>query len=314
MNQKKILLLIDDILQRSTELKTSEVLPKALTLAQILDDKDFEKWILLEASGYYETNSALTDDVIVPNYRKVAGQYHDIYNRPLIINDPQIFQVISNYPLRDSVAELEANSLKDGFLTFRNPTVTHMLKDKLGVDVDTFTFNANSLKSVLNEIRNILITWLINKNKQLSNDINNTNFGLVTPMELSSLHPVVQRTAGELFQNGHYRQAILDTYIALVEAIKVKSGKYDLDNTPLMQSVFSIKNPIISVSNDPDEQLGFMWLYSGAVMGIRNPKAHRLIDQNDPQRTLEWLSFASVLLRVLDDSKVNNIQKEIIQE
>ena len=312
MNQNKMLLLIDEILQKSTELKISEVLPKALTLAKLFDDKDFEKWILLEASGYYETNSALTKDVKVPNYRIVPGEYHDIYNRSLIFNDPQTHRIINNYPLSDGVAELEVSSLKGGSIAFRNPFVTQRLKEEFGVDVDTFTFNSNSIKSVLNEIRNILISWLMDKNKQILNDPNNAN--LITPMALSSLHPVVQRTAGDLFQNGHYRQAILDTYIALVEAVKVKSGKNGLDNSPLMQNVFAPKNPVISVSDDPDEQLGFMWLFSGAVMGIRNPKAHRLIDQNDPQRTIEWLSFASVLLRVLDDSKVNNSPREIIQK
>jgi len=61
---------------------------------------------------------------------------------------------------------------------------------------------------------------------------------------------------------------------------------------------------IIKISDDPDEQLGFIWLFSAAVMGIRNPKAHRLIQQKDPQRAFEWLSYASVLLRVLDDAEV----------
>ena len=119
---------------------------------------------------------------------------------------------------------------------------------------------------------------------------------------MNEWHPTVQRIAGELYKNGHYRQAILDTYISVVDSVKVKSGMHDLDNTPLMQNVFSPKSPTLKISESSDEQLGFMWLFSGAVMGIRNPKAHRLIEQNDPQRTLEWLSFASVLLRVLDDS------------
>ena len=73
-----------------------------------------------------------------------------------------------------------------------------------------------------------------------------------------------------------------------------------------MQTVFSPRSPKLVISDDSDEQQGFMWLFSGAVMAIRNPKAHRLVEQNDPQRTLEWLSFASVLLRVLDDAHINS--------
>lgn len=303
MNKRKLLLLIDDILEKSTELELSAVLPKVLTLAKQLNDKDFEKWILLETSGYFNTNPALTDEVIVPDYRKVPGQYHDKYGRPLIIDDPVLFQ-INNYPIREGVAELESNSKKDGLLSFRNPVAMETLKNSLGVEVDTFAFSANSLKAVINEIRSRLITWLIDKQKEISNSLYAADVNPDVPLELSGLHPLVQKIAGELYKNGHFRQAILDTYIALVEAVKVKSGEYKLDNTPLMQSVFSPKTPVIKVSDDADEQQGFMWLFSGAVMAIRNPKAHRLIEQNDPQRTLEWLSYASVLLRVIDDSQL----------
>lgn len=43
MSDKKILLLIDEILEKTTELKISEILPKALTLSMLINDKDFEK-------------------------------------------------------------------------------------------------------------------------------------------------------------------------------------------------------------------------------------------------------------------------------
>jgi Protein of unknown function (Hypoth_ymh) len=43
-----------------------------------------------------------------------------------------------------------------------------------------------------------------------------------------------------------------------------------------------------------------MWLFTGAVMGIRNPRAHAITPHPDKQTTLEWLGFASVLFRMLD--------------
>lgn len=122
-------------------------------------------------------------------------------------------------------------------------------------------------------------------------------------LERYNFHPKVKEIASTLFKNGHFRQAILDIYIALVDAVKKKSECHNLDNSPLMQKVFSQNNPILKVSEDRDEQLGFMWLFSGAVMAIRNPKAHKLIEQTDSDRTPEWLAFASVLFRVLDESK-----------
>lgn len=122
------------------------------------------------------------------------------------------------------------------------------------------------------------------------------------PLSLEGLHPTVIAVSGKLYRQGDYRQAILDSYIALVQEVKRRTG-LAADNTPLMQAAFSSKNPKLVVGEDEDEQMGFMWLFSGAVMGIRNPKAHRLVPQNDPQRALEWLAFASVLFRVLDDAR-----------
>lgn len=126
---------------------------------------------------------------------------------------------------------------------------------------------------------------------------------------LAFLHPSVQKASGKLFADGHYRQAILDSFIALGEAVQGKSG-LDLDNTALMRSAFSPKSPVLSVSADSGEREGFMYLYAGAMLAIRNPKAHRLTEHPDLQRALEWISFASVLFKVLDDSEVILMGKE----
>jgi len=73
-----------------------------------------------------------------------------------------------------------------------------------------------------------------------------------------------------------------------------------------MQNVFSPNNPVLMVSDDPDEIMGYMWMFSGAVMGIRNAKAHKLIPQREPQAALEWLAFASALFRALDKAKLRS--------
>jgi Protein of unknown function (Hypoth_ymh) len=66
--------------------------------------------------------------------------------------------------------------------------------------------------------------------------------------------------------------------------VKVKSGKTDIEGAPLMQSVFSVNNPILAFNgladqSDRDEQQGMMQLYAGAVMAIRNPGGHRVADR-----------------------------------
>jgi hypothetical protein len=42
-----------------------------------------------------------------------------------------------------------------------------------------------------------------------------------------------------------------------------------------------------------------MQLFSGAVTGLRNPRAHKLI-QDDPEEALEFVAFISLLAKLLD--------------
>jgi len=42
-----------------------------------------------------------------------------------------------------------------------------------------------------------------------------------------------------------------------------------------------------------------MMLFSGAVAGLRNPRAHTFM-QDDPERALEFIAFVSLLAKLLD--------------
>jgi len=61
--------------------------------------------------------------------------------------------------------------------------------------------------------------------------------------------------------------------------------------------------------SDKDEQEGFKFLFMGAMVGIRNPKAHDNVVQIDPYRTLEYLSFASLLMRKIEKGEITRHQK-----
>jgi uncharacterized protein (TIGR02391 family) len=74
-----------------------------------------------------------------------------------------------------------------------------------------------------------------------------------------------------------------------------------------METVFSPKKPVLRFNDgrdqsDQDEQKGFMMMFSGAVAGLRNPRAHRLI-KDDPERALEFIAFVSLLAKLLDGTK-----------
>jgi len=114
------------------------------------------------------------------------------------------------------------------------------------------------------------------------------------------LHQKVIKASRALFENGHYAQAIFEAFKAVENFVKDKSGLTTFGKN-LMATAFNEENPIIRVPEaghfDKDVQEGFKFLFMGATQGIRNPKAHKEIVQNDPFITLEYLGFASFLLK-----------------
>jgi uncharacterized protein (TIGR02391 family) len=95
----------------------------------------------------------------------------------------------------------------------------------------------------------------------------------------------------------------------LVDAVKRKSARQDLDGTDLMRKVFSRRNSALAFNqladqSDEDEQEGLMHLFEGAVLAIRNPRGHRPGMADDPALALEYLSLLSLLMGRLDASVV----------
>jgi uncharacterized protein (TIGR02391 family) len=118
------------------------------------------------------------------------------------------------------------------------------------------------------------------------------------------LHPEIERAASDLFKNEHYANAIEDSCKALNLLVKLRSGRDDLDGTDLMQKVFSPNGPVLrfnemQTDSEKSEQQGMMFLFAGAMLALRNPRAHDLID-DDPEKALESISFISFLAKSLD--------------
>ena len=123
------------------------------------------------------------------------------------------------------------------------------------------------------------------------------------------LHQEIQRAASELFRNAHYANAIEDACKALDGLVRMRSGRFDLSGTDLMNTVFSVKNPLLrfndgTTDSDRSEQQGMMQLYAGAMLAFRNPRAHQIVE-DDPESALEILSFLSFLAKAVDKAKVS---------
>jgi uncharacterized protein (TIGR02391 family) len=123
-------------------------------------------------------------------------------------------------------------------------------------------------------------------------------------------HAEIERVSGDLYRDGHYKQAALEAYIRVIDEVRARSG-LDLDGDRLMNSVFGCDNqaPVIQFNDlranaDRDEQRGFMYLFKG-IVGLRNLKAHTNRLFNDPYRAHDYLALASLLMRVLEIAAVN---------
>lgn len=127
---------------------------------------------------------------------------------------------------------------------------------------------------------------------------------------LQDLHPKVSDVSAALFRNGHYAEAILQAFIAIEVAVRERSG-LDKSGAPLMNQAMGTDAPPLLMSDEAgqtgqDEQSGMHFLFAGAMRGIRNPKAHTLMVQTDSGRAFEYLAFASLLMRRLDDARTSS--------
>ncbi|MCP1973739.1 TIGR02391 family protein [Bradyrhizobium elkanii] len=128
----------------------------------------------------------------------------------------------------------------------------------------------------------------------------------VHPFDERNIHPEISAVSLNLFDNGHYSQATFEAFKLLDNKVKSASGLAE-SGYKLMMAAFNEANPKIrltdlATTSEKDEQLGFRYVFAGAMSAIRNPRGHDIIA--DPiDLCLDHLSFASVLLRTFDSRK-----------
>jgi uncharacterized protein (TIGR02391 family) len=124
----------------------------------------------------------------------------------------------------------------------------------------------------------------------------------------ADLHPSVTRVARGRFGAKNYADAVeaaLKEVNSLIkDHVKRRTGE-ELDGAPLMFKAFSPNAPLIALGDLTSEsgrniQQGYMQLYTGAMIGIRNPKAHENI-VIDGLRAKHFLYLASLLAYRFDE-------------
>lgn len=126
-------------------------------------------------------------------------------------------------------------------------------------------------------------------------------------LDYLNLHPRIADVASDLLRDEYPWEAVFAASKSLVNYVKERSGRHDLDGAPLMREVFSRKDPILAFNDlsdqtDFDEQEGMMHLFEGAVLGIRNPGGHSF-PEGPVQRAVEYLSLISLLAYRVQEAK-----------
>jgi len=157
---RSIVKLYNEIAQKADSEPLSRLLLSMLTLARRLSNPDLENWVRLEVGGYLHQNPAMSDDIVVPEYRTIAGQRSNEFGQSLIINDPKL-HFVNEDRIRSGVAELERLARSENMLTVRNPAVNEIIRQELGIEVTRFTFHPSEIVGVLSNIRSKFLDWLV---------------------------------------------------------------------------------------------------------------------------------------------------------
>lgn len=123
------------------------------------------------------------------------------------------------------------------------------------------------------------------------------------------VHSRVRDLARARFEAGHLADAVEAAFKEIntqVKQVVLARGDGEHDGANLMNKAFSPKNPVIVLADLQSEsgrniQQGYMQIFAGAMIGIRNPKAHANL-QLDRIRCIHLIFLASLLMHKLDES------------
>lgn len=121
------------------------------------------------------------------------------------------------------------------------------------------------------------------------------------------VHPRIRSLSEPRFEAGFHADAVEAAFKEVNDSVKRIfmdiTGK-ESDGAGLMTTAFSPGNPVIKLSQlesetDRNVQQGYMQIFAGSMIGIRNPKAHGNL-VTEPKKALHLISLASLLMCKID--------------
>ncbi len=128
----------------------------------------------------------------------------------------------------------------------------------------------------------------------------------------SLLHPAVVESSLKHFRDGHLRDAVLNAVIAVYDMIRGRT-QLDLDGSALAGQAFGLENGKLIFSevesdSGQNDQKGFLQIFQGVYVGVRNVKAHSLNHDLTEPKAAQYLVMLSLLARRVDECRLREPQ------
>jgi hypothetical protein len=132
----------------------SKAFRKALAFAHERKADELISWLQLEIDGYYPSNVAMTDNVVVPQYRTVVGAHYNDFGQRF--QPPPQLWFMNEMRLRNGVEELEAWRDSRQTIVLQDMNTIELFAQHLDLQVSTFHFDRADIIGVLSQIRSEL--------------------------------------------------------------------------------------------------------------------------------------------------------------
>ncbi len=169
---------------------------------------------------------------------------------------------------------------------------------KDGTDITIYAMDDEIAAAMLNQIQDSAPAVDIRPNGPSGGGGETMRIGI------ADLHEQVVNASLSLFRDGHYFQAEFEAFKSLESRVGAMTGS-EKSGVDLMGQAFRGDSPLIDTATDSGrsgiaQREGYLALFRGAMLAVRDPKAHLPSRALDARETLEYLAFASLLHRRLD--------------
>jgi uncharacterized protein (TIGR02391 family) len=142
-------------------------------------------------------------------------------------------------------------------------------------------------------------------------DEDNVYLSLLNEKFWELIHPSIIGVSKSRYQAGHFAdcvEAAFKEVNSIVKNIYKSITNEERDGADLMRKAFTLNNPQIKLSdlsNDSEKNIqdGYMNIFAGSMIGIRNPKAHENISISK-NRAIHFLFLASLLMYKVDERNI----------